>query len=353
MDSSRDWFMKSGLNHGDEIRLCTGGKTRSPRVATQEVVPDNTCGSRDHSRRRTATDPISVSPTVNYQVSLMGGCRVSLLSFNHPTMYSCESPSLSLSNKLVEITRGRRRRLEKRETWRKWHVRKKRFLRDKDSDPKPKDCRRRAGEKSVRSTSPAIGEIAVCYILTSLSEVPQIEQHLHSIHCHLYLRTETIMFAVNCKQVGCPITRTYARQGTRNWDGTEEMLSWDASRKVPGQLSCAEEQWTPSYRSYFFIYYIYIFFSPANLLFSMLSHRHIVKSDSHAREPWQNLAHKKDTTLRCLSPFLSTKNVRNNDTSSCFRTEYFISWYICNFPFFFFWCCILNILSLFGIIGGK
>ena len=46
-------------------------------------------------------------------------------------------------------------------------------------------------------------------ILTSLSEVPHMEQHLHSIHCHLYLRTETIIFAVNCKQVGCPITRTY------------------------------------------------------------------------------------------------------------------------------------------------
>lgn len=169
--------------------------------------------------------------------------------------------------------------------------------------------------------------------------MPQIEQHLHSIHCHLYLRTETIMFAVNCKQVGCPITRTYARQGTGNWDGTEEMLSWDASRKVPGQLSCAEEQWTPSYRSYFFIYYFYcyiLFFFSRESTFSMLSsssHRQI--GFSRKRAVTENLAHKKDTTLRCLSPFLSTKNVRNNDTSSCFRTEYFISWYICNFPFFF------------------
>ena len=41
--------------------------------------------------------------------------------------------------------------------------------------------------------------------LTSLSDVPQIEQHLHSIHCQRYFFTEMIMFAVNCKQVGCPV----------------------------------------------------------------------------------------------------------------------------------------------------
>lgn len=91
-----------------------------------------------------------------------------------------------------------------------------------------------------------------------MSEVPQMEQHLHSIHCHLYLRTETIMFAVNCKQVGCPITRTYAHHGLyRIWDGTRD-LSWDASRKVPGHLSCAEEQWTPSYR-FLFIFSLLFF----------------------------------------------------------------------------------------------
>jgi len=30
---------------------------------------------------------------------------------------------------------------------------------------------------------------------------------------------------------------------------------WDASRKVPGQLSCAEEQWTPSYCSFLFFFF--------------------------------------------------------------------------------------------------
>lgn len=60
------WLIyESGLNHGDEIRLCIGGKTRSPREVTQEAELDNTCGSHDHSRHRTATDPISVRQTVN------------------------------------------------------------------------------------------------------------------------------------------------------------------------------------------------------------------------------------------------------------------------------------------------
>lgn len=39
-------------------------------------------------------------------------------------------------------------------------------------------------------------------ILTSLSDVPQIEQHLHSMHCQRYLPTEMIMFAVNWRHVG-------------------------------------------------------------------------------------------------------------------------------------------------------
>jgi hypothetical protein len=38
--------------------------------------------------------------------------------------------------------------------------------------------------------------------ITSLSEVPHTEQHLHSMHCHLYLRTEIIILAVNCRQEG-------------------------------------------------------------------------------------------------------------------------------------------------------
>jgi len=42
--------------------------------------------------------------------------------------------------------------------------------------------------------------------LTSLSEVPQMEQHLHSMHCHRYLRTEMIMLGVNCRQDGWPAT---------------------------------------------------------------------------------------------------------------------------------------------------
>lgn len=40
--------------------------------------------------------------------------------------------------------------------------------------------------------------------LTSLSELPQRLQHLHSMHCQRYCLTDMIMLAVNCKQVGCP-----------------------------------------------------------------------------------------------------------------------------------------------------
>lgn len=56
---------ESEFNHGDEIRLCISGTTRSPREVTQEAETDNTCGIHDHSRHRTATDPISVRQTVN------------------------------------------------------------------------------------------------------------------------------------------------------------------------------------------------------------------------------------------------------------------------------------------------
>lgn len=40
---------------------------------------------------------------------------------------------------------------------------------------------------------------------TSLSEVPQTEQHLHSMHCQRYFFTDILILAVNCRQVGCPI----------------------------------------------------------------------------------------------------------------------------------------------------
>ena len=49
-----------------------------------------------------------------------------------------------------------------------------------------------------------------------------------------------------------------------------------------------------------------------------------------------------------LSPFLSTKNVRNNDTL-CFRTECFISWYLRLYFFFvffsFFFFCFFDVAS--------
>ena len=38
--------------------------------------------------------------------------------------------------------------------------------------------------------------------LSSFSEVPHSVHDLHSIHCHGYLRTLTIMFLVNCRHVG-------------------------------------------------------------------------------------------------------------------------------------------------------
>lgn len=40
--------------------------------------------------------------------------------------------------------------------------------------------------------------------LTSLSELPQRLQHLHSMHCQRYCLTDMIMLAVNWRQVGCP-----------------------------------------------------------------------------------------------------------------------------------------------------
>ncbi|KAH9422440.1 hypothetical protein DERP_003116 [Dermatophagoides pteronyssinus] len=39
--------------------------------------------------------------------------------------------------------------------------------------------------------------------LTSLSDVPQIPQDLHSIHCQRYFFTDNIIVGVNCKQDGC------------------------------------------------------------------------------------------------------------------------------------------------------
>jgi len=97
---------------------------------------------------------------------------------------------------------------------------------------------------------------------------------------------------------------------------------WDTSRKVPGQLSCAEEQWTPSYCSFLFL-----FFSINHLLFDAFSSSNRIFF-IHVRKKEHEKFGPQKYDSRCLSPFLSTKNVRNNDTSSCFRTEYFISWYL-------------------------
>lgn len=44
-------------------------------------------------------------------------------------------------------------------------------------------------------------------MLTSLSDVPQRPQDLHSIHCQGYFFTDIIMFGVNCRQDGCPGAR--------------------------------------------------------------------------------------------------------------------------------------------------
>lgn len=50
-----------------------------------------------------------------------------------------------------------------------------------------------------------IGMYSKQTVLTSLSEVPQTEQHLHSMHCQRYFFTEMFIFGVNCRQVGWPI----------------------------------------------------------------------------------------------------------------------------------------------------
>ena len=82
-----------------------------------------------------------------------------------------------------------------------------------------------------------------------------MEQHLHSMHCHLYLRTETIMFAVNCKHVGWPTTRirkktTGHRKDKTMWisagrgadEGRESKREYYERKGCPGHLSRAEEQ---------------------------------------------------------------------------------------------------------------
>ena len=53
-------------------------------------------------------------------------------------------------------------------------------------------------------------------MLTSFSEVPHRPQDLHSMHCHGYFLTEMIILAVNCKQVGCPVT--YKNHTTVQWE---------------------------------------------------------------------------------------------------------------------------------------
>lgn len=50
---------------------------------------------------------------------------------------------------------------------------------------------------------------------SSLSDVPQMEQYLHSIHCHLYLFTEMIMFGVNWRHDGWP-ERPQSEQDTKS-----------------------------------------------------------------------------------------------------------------------------------------
>lgn len=56
--------MRVGFNHGDEIRLCIDGRTMIPRGVMREVGPDSTCDIRDHSRHRTAIDPIIPKPSI-------------------------------------------------------------------------------------------------------------------------------------------------------------------------------------------------------------------------------------------------------------------------------------------------
>lgn len=43
---------------------------------------------------------------------------------------------------------------------------------------------------------------------SSFSLVPQRVQHLHSMHCHGYSFTLTIMLCVNCRHVGWPGRRS-------------------------------------------------------------------------------------------------------------------------------------------------
>lgn len=94
-----------------------------------------------------------------------------------------------------------------------------------------------------------------------------MEQHLHSIHCHLYLRTETIMFAVNCKHVGCPTTRTSKEHGhgTRIFFGTmergcENLLSGCEQKGARTVILCRRTVNSKLYIFVFFSTNYFIFF---------------------------------------------------------------------------------------------
>lgn len=131
-----------------------------------------------------------------------------------------------------------------------------------------------------------------------------MEQHLHSIHCHLYLRTETIMFAVNCKHVGCPITRTYARHGLRIWGRNEESVVGCEQKGARTFILCRRT--VNSKLSFSFHFFSLFFFDKLHLfLDACLGRKSNCTEQKRKSTMFDDLVHKCDST--CLSPFLSTK----------------------------------------------
>lgn len=66
--------------------------------------------------------------------------------------------------------------------------------------------------------------------LTSLSDVPQIPQDLHSIHCQRYFFTDNIIVGVNCKQDGCA-DRPQSEHDTRSSASCVFLFSFESPKQ--------------------------------------------------------------------------------------------------------------------------
>ena len=177
-----------------------------------------------------------------------------------------------------------------------------------------------------------------------------MEQHLHSIHCHLYLRTETIMFAVNCKQVGCPTTRTYRIKGCGRMD------QGDLTGQQKGARTFILCRRTVNSKLSFRIIDIWFLlkdqFEPRKFCFTN-NFLQIEQQWTRSLILFTSAIFFKLKINFILSVFhlSSALNVRNNETLFMFFFPHKVFLFddTCNF-----WCCVFeHTVYLFGVIDGK